>query len=157
MWRRAIKIAFSIRWKLIISIILPLIVIASIVMGFTLRRVYESAAETLKEQRLREVDLLARSIDNELHSLARVAEGTAIFLEIRHNLEDEDLYTMLRQSLGRDPLLYGAAIAFEPGAFSADKRLFSPYVYDTDLKQMDIGAEAYDIRIRCCARASLSA
>jgi sigma-B regulation protein RsbU (phosphoserine phosphatase) len=134
----------SIRWKLIISIILPLLLIAGIVMGLTLRRVYDSAAATLKEQHLREVNLLARSIDNELLSLARIAEDTAAFLNIRDDLREQDLYALLSLNAGRNPLLYGAAMAFEPYAFRADLQLFSPYVYDSDLKQIDIGAVAYD-------------
>lgn len=113
-------------------------------MGFTLRRVYDSAAETLQQQHLREVVLLARSINNDMRSLARIAEDTALFVGIDANLAEDQLYAILHQNTGRNPLLYGAAIAFEPHAYSADKELFSPYVYDTDRKQMDIGADAYD-------------
>jgi sigma-B regulation protein RsbU (phosphoserine phosphatase) len=107
-------------------------------MGFTLRRVYNSAAETLQQQHLREVVLLARSINNEMRSLARIAEDTAVFLDIDRDGNEQQLYALLRQNAGRNPLLYGAAIAFEPGVFEG-KPLFSPYVYDVDLKQMDIG------------------
>lgn len=107
-------------------------------MGFTLRRVYNSAAETLQQQHLREVVLLARSMNNEMRSLARIAEDTALLLGIAPSIDEEQLYAILRQTTGRSPLVYGAAIAFEPGVF-ADKPLFSPYVYDLDLKQMDIG------------------
>lgn len=107
-------------------------------MGFTLRRVYNSAAETLQQQHLREVVLLARSINNEMRSLARIAEDTAVFLDIDRDSNAEELYALLRQNAGRNPLLYGAAIAFEPGVFEG-RPLFSPYVYDVDLKQMDIG------------------
>ncbi|MGP1609498.1 MAG: PDC sensor domain-containing protein, partial [Burkholderiales bacterium] len=113
-------------------------------MGFTLRRVYDSATETLQQQHLREVVLLARSINNEMRSLARIAEDTAMFLDIGQELSEANLYALLRQNTGRNPLLYGAAIAFEPGAFSADRELFSPYVYGPDRLQMDIGMEAYD-------------
>ncbi|HEY0963953.1 MAG TPA: SpoIIE family protein phosphatase [Pseudomonadales bacterium] len=118
--------------------------IAGIVMGFTLRRVYNSAAETLQQQHLRETVLLARSINNEMRSLARIAEDTAMFLDIDRDLRDEQLYALLRQNTGRNPLLYGAAIAFEPGTFDGNTQLFAPYVYDRDLKQMDIGKNGYD-------------
>jgi hypothetical protein len=107
-------------------------------MGFTLRRVYNSAAETLQQQHLREVGLLARSMNNEMRSLARIAEDTALLLGIARDIDEDELYAILRQTTGRSPLLYGAAIAFEPGVFKG-KPLFSPYVYDLDLKQMDIG------------------
>ncbi|MEY4642582.1 MAG: hypothetical protein RLZZ227_2576 [Pseudomonadota bacterium] len=112
-------------------------------MGPTLQRVNASATATLQEQRLRELDLLARSINNEMRALARIAEGTAVFLGVQRALEEDDLYAILSRNIANNPLLYGAAIAFEPGIFR-DKPLFSPYVYDHDLKRMDIGADAYD-------------
>lgn len=112
-------------------------------MGFTLRRVYDSAAATLQQQHLREVVLLARSINSDMRSLARIAETTAAFLDINPALSEDDLYALLRQNIGRNPLLYGSAIAFAPGAYEG-KPLFSPYVYDRDLKQIDIGKDAYD-------------
>jgi sigma-B regulation protein RsbU (phosphoserine phosphatase) len=113
-------------------------------MGFTLQRVYDSATGTLQQQHMREVGLLARTINNELRSLARIAEDNTVFLDVKRDMKEQDLYALLSRSAGRNTLLYGAAIAFEPYAFSQDKRLFSPYVYDVDLKKMDIGAEAYD-------------
>ncbi|MDY6982765.1 MAG: cache domain-containing protein, partial [Pseudomonadota bacterium] len=112
-------------------------------MGFTLRRVYDSATTTLQQQHLREVVLLARSINSDMRSLSRIAETTAAFLDINPSLSEDDLYGLLRQNTSRNQLLYGSAIAFEPGAYRG-KSLFSPYVYGRDLKQMDIGKDAYD-------------
>ncbi len=135
---------FSIRWKLIISIILPLLAVTGIVMGLTFQRVYNSATSSLQQQYIREINLLARSIDNEFVSLSRIADDTAIFLAIHPDLNEPQLYEMLRRNASRNPLIYGAAIAFEPYTFKREQRLFSPYVYDTDLKEIDIGAVSYD-------------
>jgi sigma-B regulation protein RsbU (phosphoserine phosphatase) len=139
-----IKIVFSIRWKLILSIILPLLLIASLVMGLTLKRVYDSAVSSLQQQRLLEVTLLARSIDNELVSLARIAEDTAAFMRVRSTPQPDELYALLTENASRTPLIYGAAIAFEPYVYDSATRLFAPYVYDEDLKAIDISAVAYD-------------
>jgi len=113
-------------------------------MGFTLQRLYDSATSTLQGQHLREVNLLARSIDNELLALAGIAESTADYLGIQPLVETGSLYALLRENIGRNPLIYGAAVAFEPYAFRPDLRLFSPYVYDLDRKAIDISAVAYD-------------
>src|SRR5690606_25620224 len=69
---------------------------------------------------------------------------SALYLGLRADYDTAELYDLLRLNAGRDPLLYGAAIAFAPYAFHENQRLFSPYVYDSDLKAIDIGAEAYD-------------
>jgi sigma-B regulation protein RsbU (phosphoserine phosphatase) len=113
-------------------------------MGFTFQRVYTSATTSLQQQYIREVNLLARSIDNEFISLSRIAEDTAIFLSVRPGIDEAQLYELLRRNANRSPLIYGAAIAFEPFTFNREKRLFAPYVYDTDLKAIDIGTSSYD-------------
>lgn len=113
-------------------------------MGFTLQRLYNTATANLQQQYLREVNLVARSIDNELVGLARIARNTATFIGIRSDLSADELYTLLGQNISRSPLLYGAAIAFEPHAFRPDVQLFAPYVYGTDLTAIDIATESYD-------------
>jgi len=113
-------------------------------MGFTLQRLYDSAVSALQAQHLREVNLLARNIDNELLVLAGIAKGTADQIGVQAAPDAGSLYALLRVNIGRNPLIYGAAIAFEPFAFRPDLRLFSPYVYDVDRKAIDISASAYD-------------
>jgi sigma-B regulation protein RsbU (phosphoserine phosphatase) len=139
-----IKIVFSIRWKLILSIVLPLLLIAGVVMGVTLKRVYVSAVSSLQQQRLLEVSLLARSIDNELISLARIAEDTAAFMRVGTTPQPDELYALLAENASRTPLIYGAAIAFAPYVYDSATRLFAPYVYDDDFKAIDISVVAYD-------------
>ncbi|KFZ39130.1 histidine kinase [Shewanella mangrovi] len=55
------------------------------------------------------------------------------------------LYDVLSSRLQRNNGLFGGAIAFKPGMFSAQPR-FAPYAYRRDLSiaNMDIGQEAYD-------------
>ena len=113
-------------------------------MGVTLKRVYDSAVTSLQEQRLMEVTLLALAIDNELISLARIAEDTAAFMRVRATPQPDELYALLRENANRTPLIYGAGIAFEPYIYDSETRLFAPYVYDEDLKAIDISVVAYD-------------
>lgn len=113
-------------------------------MGVTLQRIYSSAASTLLEQHMREVSLLARSMDFELESMARIARGTASFLQIDPQFNDAELYALLHANAGSHSLIYGAAIAFEPYAYKSDRRLFAPYVFDHDLKHIDLSTLAED-------------
>lgn len=113
-------------------------------MGVTLQRLYSSAADTLLTQHLREMNLLARSIDNEMKLMAIIAEDTVSFLRISPDYDEAELYALLRENASRAKLIYGSALAFEPYAFKADQRLFGPYVFDDDFKSIDISAVAYD-------------
>jgi sigma-B regulation protein RsbU (phosphoserine phosphatase) len=118
--------------------------IASVVMGLTLRRVYDSAVESLQDERLSEVRLLARSIDFELRSIAQVAENTAALLRIQDNPRKPLLYDILHENAASNPLVYGAAVAFEPFKGDPKLKLFAPYVFDTDLKSLDIASVTGD-------------
>ncbi|MDR2212456.1 MAG: SpoIIE family protein phosphatase [Pseudomonadales bacterium] len=122
------------------SIILPLLLIASVVMGLTLRRVYDSAVASLQDERLSEVRLLARGIDFELRSITQVAENTAALLRIQTTLDKPLLYNILRENTANNALIYGAAAAFEP--FKADPGLlsFAPYVFGDDQQLLDLGS-----------------
>jgi sigma-B regulation protein RsbU (phosphoserine phosphatase) len=121
-----------------------LLVIAGVVMGLTLRRIYDSAVVTMQQQHMREVDLLATNLNEELIALSNIVNGTAAFLSLQPGLDQQALYSMLSQSVQRNPLIYGAAAAFEPFAFHDELRLFAPYVFDTDLKQLDISSVSGD-------------
>ncbi len=131
---------FSIRWKLIVSIILPLLLIAGVVMGLTLRRLYDSAVSTLQEQHQREINLLASTIDSELAALAATAGDTARFLALQPELQSDAIYRLLEDMLARNQLVYGAGVAFEPFAWRDDIRLFAPYVYDRDRKHVELSS-----------------
>ena len=50
------------------------------------------------------------------------------------------------RNVSDNPLIYGAAIAFEPFSFHEDKRLFAPYVHQSadNLAAIDIGEDSYD-------------
>lgn len=138
---------FSIRWKLIVSIILPLLLIAGVVMGLTLRRLYDSAVSTLQEQHQREINLLASTIDSELAALAATAGDTARFLALQPELQSDAIYGLLEDMLARNQLVYGAGVAFEPFAWRDDIRLFAPYVYDRDRKHVDLSSVLGDYTV----------
>lgn len=115
-------------------------------MGLTISRIYDVASRNIQEQGLKEINLYAARIDAEFQSLARVAQDTADFLSIKEDLSVAEIYELLARNVSLDPLIYGAAIAFEPFTFNADTRLFSPYVYGAagELTAIDIGTDSYD-------------
>lgn len=136
----------SIRWRLVFYIVGPLVIISVLVMWLTLGKIYDYAIQQLYEQSTQRAISYATDLDRHFRILAQVARDTAAILEISGKTEESDLYALLRSNVIRNPLIYGSAIAFEPHQYSAEKRLFSPYVYrsgDT-VNEIDIGSEAYD-------------
>jgi sigma-B regulation protein RsbU (phosphoserine phosphatase) len=120
------------------------LIIASVVMGLTLRRLYDSAVFTLQDQHLREISLLATGLNYELVSLSGTVDDTARFLGLKPTLDTDAIYNMLKDTMHRDPLIYGAGVAYEPFAYRNDLRLFAPYVFDKDMKQLDLSSALGD-------------
>ncbi|HIF50372.1 MAG TPA: HAMP domain-containing protein [Thiotrichaceae bacterium] len=146
----------SIRWKLIISIVLPMLIISSIVMSLTFDRLYSNAKQRLHGEATDMARHYAARLDAEFKTATQVARSTANFLNIHPDIAEEELYEILRQNVVQSPLIYGAAIAFEPYQFDKELKLFSPYVYrelsgntkskeiETKLLSLDIGIDSYD-------------
>jgi|GEM_PF-2860518 len=87
----------------------------------------------------------AHQINALLNQASSVALVTAHVLSVDTHIHEAELYELLKRNVGDHPLIYGAAVAFEPKVFGG-RALFSPYVYrsrDT-LAAIDIGAESYD-------------
>ena len=114
------------------------------VMGLTLRRVYDSAVFTLQDKHLREISLLATGLNYELVSLSGTVDDTARFLGLKPTLDTDAIYNMLKDTMRHDPLIYGAGVAYEPFAYRNDLRLFAPYVFDKDMKQLDLSSALGD-------------
>jgi len=136
----------SIRWRLIFSIVGPLVVISVLVMWLTIGKIYDFAIQQLYEQSIQNAKSYAADLDGQFQILAQVARDTASIMEVADKFDEETLYALLRSNVARNPQIYGSAIAFAPHQYNPEQRLFSPYVYRYGdiLEKMDIGSEAYD-------------
>ncbi|MDT8399194.1 MAG: hypothetical protein RQ899_11320 [Pseudomonadales bacterium] len=114
---------------MILAIILPLIVLTTGVMAFTLSRIYTAASADIQQRTLEELELHAARLDLLFASLAQVASSTATFLEVDENLREEDIYELLESNVEHNALIHGAAVTFSPGAFATGRPLFAPYVH----------------------------
>ncbi len=136
----------SIRWKLIVSIVLPLVFISAVVMFFTIEILYSNAKNQLHEQATVLARNQAAQLDGKFQALSQIARSTAAYLEVSPNLTERQLYDLLRANLAQNPLAYGSAIAFEPFEYQPGLALFSPYVYrdGKSIREIDIATDAYD-------------
>ena len=72
---------------------------------------------------------IAERLDSDLRELAAVPTTAAALLE-RGSIEDEPhLEAMLRDLLGKSPLIFGLCVAYEPFAWRTDCEDFALYVY----------------------------
>ena len=136
----------TIRSRMIALIALPTLAIYVLVLGLAMVHLRgENRAEVEAEMTRLAGDWAAR-FDDAFRSAALLAEATARFIEDDPNLDEQQIFSQLEAIIGLDPVVYGAAMAFEPGMFKPDDSLFCPYVYrDQDgLRRMNISRDVYD-------------
>jgi len=83
-------------------------------------------------------------IESTLFSIEKVTEQLAHILE-KSQFTENGLKDLLYSSVGRNPDIYGGAIAFEPYAFNKERADFSPYFYKKNGKVqfVDLGTDEY--------------
>lgn len=137
----------QLRYKIILYILLPTFFVIALVLGYANKKMDEFAVSQVKTITLETSKYNASHIDAQLHDIAQIASTTANILTISgKSLSSKQLYAILEKNVRNNTFIYGAAIAFEPGVFSALER-FSPYVYRNgkELVSMDV-ANSYDYR-----------
>ncbi len=136
----------SIRWKIILIIILPIVGIYLSVMIFNMLRMQQWTTNNV-EQRMRELtSSYVNRFAGHLREAAQIAEITAAYVKNNPRLDSDQIYALLETNLNQYLLVYGSAVAFEPYKYQPNVNLFVRYVYrDGDtLRQADPVSTGYD-------------
>jgi len=84
----------------------------------------------VKEQTKERVNLAQQEISRLIANAESV--GTALVRDLNEGkLKKEDLVARMKRDVFEYPLVFGIVVAFEPYAYSKDKRLYAPYVHET--------------------------
>ena len=118
----------SLRLKLVLLILAPLFGVFAIILALGLQAFEENARERIAHELAQSAELHAERIEVLLREVAEIATITAAHLSIDSKISETAAFDILRSNVSSTPLVFGAAIAFEPGVFPG-KRIFAPYVY----------------------------
>lgn len=134
----------SIRWKLVLAALVPLIVGLSINLTINYRRFAEKAIEQSQAVILQAASLQASRFETRLERVAEAARSIAGYLSEGPDLDPERTRSLLSAMIERDPLIFGTTAAFEPGVMAGKDR-FAPYFFRADggIAEKDLAA-AYD-------------
>ncbi|MEI7750729.1 MAG: SpoIIE family protein phosphatase [Candidatus Omnitrophota bacterium] len=154
----------SIRWKLFFAIGTPLLLIHLAVFGIGYYNLRKDAYTDIHGLMTEIATNYAERFDSTFLVAAQTAKTALTFLTIDPDVDERTVYQLLRQNVSQNPFIYGSAAAFEEHEFKADKKLFCPYVHrpetgskealkdqsarpaGEDLREIDIGRDAYDYR-----------
>jgi len=121
-------------WKnsIVIKLVLVITLCSTLIFVVTLGYNYYRSRVIMEQELENNARNLAMSlvyrVESELMAVAKVTEGVASSLQAGQYKEQE-LLTLIRNTVEKNPEIYGSAVAFEPYAFSATSRLYAPYYY----------------------------
>jgi sigma-B regulation protein RsbU (phosphoserine phosphatase) len=124
----------------------PVLLIYVLFLGLAGAQLVRSAQESAEVSTGRMAARYAAAFEGRLVELARIAETTSRFVEVAPTVSDDAIYAQLSANVLQTPLVFGSAMAFEPGVRRPPDELFAPYVFrDGDvLQSMNIGRDVYD-------------
>ncbi len=136
----------SIRVKLVLFIAGPILVVFVVALLLTMAKLRADARAETEDEMTRLARNYAARFDGAFREAAVIARTTARFLETHPGLPEDEIFQQLRFNVLQNDVVYGAAMAFEPGTFPTDKPLFCPYVFRAEggLQQMNIGIDVLD-------------
>lgn len=135
----------SIRWKLVLAIGIPLLLISSVAVTLDYLALRAAAYRQMEAYVSQLTQQYAARLDARMEQLAQVGRSTGAFIESHPELTEEAIYDLMRTSVLQSHMIYGACVAFAPYAYDTERRLVAPYVYGdrANLSRMDV-ADAYD-------------
>jgi signal transduction histidine kinase/CheY-like chemotaxis protein len=138
-------VRLTLRRKILLFVVLPLLVTYALVQGYGLLRLRDDERRDVEFQMTELTAGIASRFDGRLRELAEIARTTARVLEVDPDLREEEIYALLERNVAANDLVFGCAVAFEPGIVPG-RRLLAPYVHRASdgLRRLDIGAESYD-------------
>lgn len=136
----------TLRRQMIVWIAGPALVIYLLILGITAAAQYRQSKQEVERAMTRLAASYSSRLDGYLREASRIAATTARFFESGVAITDDTVYSLLEDNVQQSPLVYGSALAFEPGTRRPADELFSPYVCrDGDgLRRMNIDQSVYD-------------
>ena len=119
----------SIRWKIIVFVILPIVAVYSALMIFNIIKTQKWVTANQETQIKGMAEDYAHRLDGELRTVTQIASLTAAYVEKNPGLSSYNMVSMITTHLEQNPLVSGSAILFAPYAYSPEKRLFVRYVH----------------------------
>ncbi len=133
--------------RLIIWVGLPAALLFGGVVWIASQHSFESVLEQSGQYTRGLARLHAERLDRSLSRAAKIPESLAVALESGAFDTQDKLEAFLRNTVARNPEIYGAAIAFEPESFARGERYYAPYFYRKEADAVEfvqLGNPEYD-------------
>lgn len=136
----------GIRGKMLVTIAGPTLAIYVLLLGGMMLLLERHARSEVREETARLALNYAARFDGMFREAAMIARTTAGIIEQTPEMGEAQIFEILERNVLKDEVIYGAAMAFEPGTRATQRRLFCPYVHRVPdgVHRMHIDETVYD-------------
>lgn len=136
----------TLRRQMILYIVGPALVIYLLILGLSAVGQYRQSTREVEQAMTRLAASYSSRLDGYLRETSRIATTAARFFETGTAISDATVYALLEDNVNQSPLVFGSALAFEPGTRRPAGELFAPYVCrdGEGLRRMNIDQSVYD-------------
>lgn len=122
----------GLRSRLILAILAGVSIIASVVVGLTIRESRQALLDATQDELFSLAQARAAELATDMSRVAQIVRALATTCSSLHGkMDDDGLLTLMRRVLQTRPHIHGIAVSYQPYAFQPRRKWYSPYVSRT--------------------------
>jgi len=139
----------SLRWKLVLSIGIPVLVVYGILIWVQYSTLRDTALAEARTSASLASESWANKFNGRLYGVAQAVDAIAYAIAIRTSIAEDELYMFNEQLMEQNELIAGSAVAFQPNQWMDTVDQYAPYSWDENgiRKRRDLAKE-YDYTTR---------
>ena len=135
----------SLRWKLVLSIGLPVIIIYGLLIWMQFNTLRDTSLINAKSNARISSESWANTFNGQLLGVAQAVDAIASSVAIHPEPQEEELYLYNEQLMNQNDLVAGSSVAFEPGKWKTEVDRYAPYAWNSNgSRQRKDLSEEYD-------------
>lgn len=129
---------FTIKTKLLLFIILPIIIIYTVTSILNYKYSEENEVENIDKFMSIYAEGVAKEIESELRVIESIAAGGAGYVELSDFITAKEAFRYLEKHIDDNEMLLGARFIFEPGYTHAKRKVYSIYKSSSGIKKEEL-------------------
>ena len=122
----------SLRWKLVLSIGIPVVLIYGLLIWMQFNTLRETSLINAKTNARISAESWANTFNGQLVGVAQAVDAIASAVAIHPDPEEEAIYLYNEQLVDQNDLVAGSSIAFEPGRWRTNVDRYAPYAWNSN-------------------------
>lgn len=122
-----------IRWKLILLITMPILIVYALIVFFNSYWNRKTDLQQMKDYLIELTGHHAANLDTEFAIISQAPQNLAEVVSSLNVTDSEDIFHLIKNAIDNNPYIHRLTVAYEPKAFQ-NKRFFAPHIRKIESK-----------------------